>query len=145
MTVSIWEIEVGEDARAVNIPGWLVGAVGTVVGLVLAVVGFLMFFDGRYAPASTATDVEVVGPGLRMHDLARSTGIGNLCLAGGVALNCVANGKLARQGSFENIWIQPAAGDAGGSLGVALALWHRYLQKPRVSAERAGAWTSAKT
>ena len=51
-------------------------------------------------------------------------GIKNLCLAGGVALNCVANGKIAQEKIFENIWIQPAAGDAGGSLGAALALWH---------------------
>ena len=48
----------------------------------------------------------------------------NLCLAGGVALNCVANGKILKEKIFENIWIQPAAGDAGGSLGAALALWH---------------------
>ena len=51
-------------------------------------------------------------------------GIGNLCLAGGVALNCVANGKILKEKIFDNIWIQPAAGDAGGSLGAALALWH---------------------
>jgi carbamoyltransferase len=51
-------------------------------------------------------------------------GIKNLCLAGGVALNCVANGKILKENIFENIWIQPAAGDAGGSLGAALALWH---------------------
>ena len=55
----------------------------------------------------------------------------NLCLAGGVALNCVANGKILRDGSFENIWIQPAAGDAGGALGAALAAWHLHLGKPR--------------
>ncbi len=58
----------------------------------------------------------------------------DLCLAGGVALNCVGNGRILREGPFEQIWIQPAAGDAGGALGVALALWHRYLDKPRVSA-----------
>ena len=51
-------------------------------------------------------------------------GIKNLCLAGGVALNCVANGKILKEKIFDNIWIQPAAGDAGGSLGAALALWH---------------------
>jgi len=50
--------------------------------------------------------------------------IKNLCLAGGVALNCVANGKILNEKIFDNIWIQPAAGDAGGSLGAALALWH---------------------
>ena len=57
--------------------------------------------------------------------------IKNLCLAGGVALNCVANGKILNEKIFENIWIQPAAGDAGGSLGAALAYWHRDLKKPR--------------
>ena len=54
-----------------------------------------------------------------------------LCMAGGVALNCVANGRLLREGPFERIWIQPAAGDAGGALGAALAVWHQYLEKPR--------------
>ena len=71
----------------------------------------------------------------------RDTGSTRLCLAGGVALNCVGNGRLLREGPFEDIWIQPAAGDAGGALGVALALWYRYLGQPRVSAERRGAWT----
>ena len=55
----------------------------------------------------------------------------NLCLAGGVALNCVANGKILEKKIFDNIWIQPAAGDAGGSLGAALAFWHLYLKKKR--------------
>lgn len=55
----------------------------------------------------------------------------NLCLAGGVALNCVANGRLLREGPFENIWIQPAAGDAGGAIGAAYYTWHLYHQKPR--------------
>jgi carbamoyltransferase len=55
----------------------------------------------------------------------------NLCLAGGVALNCVANGWVLREGPFENIWIQPAAGDAGGALGAALSVWHRYLGNER--------------
>ncbi len=58
--------------------------------------------------------------------------IKNLCLAGGVALNCVANGKILKEKIFDNIWIQPAAGDAGGSLGAALAFWHHELEKPRV-------------
>tara|TARA_E500000178_G_scaffold195482_1_gene193494 strand:+ start:698 stop:2533 length:1836 start_codon:yes stop_codon:yes gene_type:complete len=58
-------------------------------------------------------------------------GIKNLCLAGGVALNCVANGKILKEKIFENIWIQPAAGDAGGSLGAALALWHIDLGNKR--------------
>ncbi len=62
---------------------------------------------------------------------ARETGEKNLCLAGGVALNCVANGKILRDGCFENIWIQPAAGDAGGALGAALAAYHMHFNKPR--------------
>src|SRR6266850_5342292 len=61
----------------------------------------------------------------------RETGMKNLCLAGGVALNCVGNGKILREGPFENIWIQPAAGDAGGALGVALFIWHQLLDGPR--------------
>ena len=56
----------------------------------------------------------------------RETGMRNLCLAGGVALNCVGNGRILREGPFDNIWIQPAAGDAGGALGVALSLWYRH-------------------
>ncbi len=60
----------------------------------------------------------------------KQTGLKNLCLAGGVALNCVANGKLLREGPFDSIWIQPAAGDAGGALGVALSVYHRYLNHP---------------
>lgn len=59
------------------------------------------------------------------------TGARNLCLAGGVALNCVGNGRILREGPFENIWIQPAAGDAGGALGAALLGWHHYHQQPR--------------
>ena len=55
----------------------------------------------------------------------------NLCLAGGVALNCVGNGRILREGPFENVWIQPAAGDAGGALGVALFIWHQLLDEPR--------------
>ncbi len=61
----------------------------------------------------------------------RQTGMKKLCLAGGVALNCVANGRLLRETPFEDIWIQPAAGDAGGSLGVALFIWHQLLDQPR--------------
>jgi len=62
-------------------------------------------------------------------------GIPNLCLAGGVALNCVANGKAHRDGAFENIWIQPAAGDAGGALGAALGTHHIHLGEPRIPAK----------
>ncbi len=61
----------------------------------------------------------------------QQTGMTNLCLAGGVALNCVGNGRILREGPFENIWIQPAAGDAGGALGAALFVWHQLLGKPR--------------
>jgi carbamoyltransferase len=68
------------------------------------------------------------------------TGLRDLCLAGGVALNCVGNGRILREGPFEHLWIQPAAGDAGGAIGVALSLWHRHLGKPRVSSEKAGHW-----
>jgi carbamoyltransferase len=65
------------------------------------------------------------------HHAKSLTGENNLCLAGGVALNCVANGILKREGPFENIWIQPAAGDAGGALGAALTVWHTVEKKPR--------------
>ena len=64
--------------------------------------------------------------------LAKETGIKNLCLAGGVALNCVANGEILRDGSFEKVWVQPAAGDAGGSVGAALAAHHQHHDQPRV-------------
>ena len=70
----------------------------------------------------------------------RETGMRDLCLAGGVALNCVGNGRILRERIFDQIWIQPAAGDAGGAVGVALALWHRHLEKPRTSPEASGAW-----
>jgi len=61
----------------------------------------------------------------------KETGLDNLCLAGGVSLNCVGNGKILREGPFKNIWIQPAAGDAGGALGAALFAWYQYLDNPR--------------
>jgi carbamoyltransferase len=61
----------------------------------------------------------------------RETGLPALCLAGGVALNCVGNGRILREGPFEQLWIQPAAGDAGGALGVAQLAWHRQLGRPR--------------
>ncbi len=63
--------------------------------------------------------------------ISKEYNIKNLCLAGGVALNCVANGKILKNKVFQNIWIQPAAGDAGGSLGAALAYWYRELNQPR--------------
>jgi carbamoyltransferase len=69
---------------------------------------------------------------LRMvQDVHATTGLPSLCLAGGVALNCVANGRILREGPFEQIWIQPAAGDAGGALGVAQLVWHRHCRQPR--------------
>ena len=70
--------------------------------------------------------------------LQRETGERNLCMAGGVALNCVANGRVLRESGFESLWIQPAAGDAGGALGAALGLWHEYLAKPRTPQEPDG-------
>ena len=75
----------------------------------------------------------------------KETGQRHLCLGGGVALNCVANGRLLREGPFEDLWIQPGAGDAGGALGAALLTWHRYLGKPRAGDQEsaAGAATSA--
>jgi carbamoyltransferase len=63
----------------------------------------------------------------------QETGLKNLCLAGGVALNCVANGRILREGLFDRIWIQPAAGDAGGALGAALFAWYQYLGRPRAA------------
>lgn len=67
--------------------------------------------------------------------LQQETGARNLCMAGGVALNCVANGRVLRECGFDSLWIQPAAGDAGGALGAALGLWHQYLEKPRTPQE----------
>ncbi|TVZ37906.1 carbamoyltransferase [Alteromonadaceae bacterium 2753L.S.0a.02] len=63
----------------------------------------------------------------------KETGCESLCMAGGVALNCVANGRLLREGPFKNIWVQPAAGDAGGALGAALSCWHEYLGNKRTA------------
>ena len=63
--------------------------------------------------------------------ISKEFNIPNLCMAGGVALNCVANGKILKAGHFKNLWIQPAAGDAGGALGAALAVWYKQLNKPR--------------
>jgi carbamoyltransferase len=81
------------------------------------------------AASIQAVTEEVV---MRMgRDVQKKTGMKHLVLAGGVALNCVANGKLLREGPFEDIWIQPAAGDAGGALGAALFTWHQLLDKPR--------------
>ncbi len=70
----------------------------------------------------------------------RETGAKYLCLAGGVALNCVANGRLREAAIFDDLWIQPAAGDAGGAVGAAFSIWHRHLGMPRESAEKRGTW-----
>jgi carbamoyltransferase len=67
----------------------------------------------------------------------KETGLKKLCLAGGVALNCVANGRILRESDFEEIWIQPAAGDAGGAVGAALSVWHHYLGNNRPDPESA--------
>ena len=86
-------------------------------------------FHMDIASSIQAVTEEIV---LRMsRSLAKEYKVKNLCLAGGVALNCVANGKILKEKIFDNIWIQPAAGDAGGSLGAALAYWYRELNKPR--------------
>ena len=74
------------------------------------------------------TEMIVMRMAAHVHEL---TGLTNLCLAGGVALNCVANGKVLRDGPFKQVWVQPAAGDAGGALGVALYVWHQLLAKSR--------------
>ncbi|MCW8132878.1 MAG: carbamoyltransferase [Planctomycetota bacterium] len=66
----------------------------------------------------------------------KTTGMKKLCLAGGVALNCVGNGHIVREGIFEDVWVQPASGDAGGALGVAALIWHQLLDKPRTVAAR---------
>jgi carbamoyltransferase len=80
------------------------------------------------ASVQAVTEEAVLRMGRHVH---RETGMKRLVLAGGVALNCVANGKLLREGPFEDLWIQPAAGDAGGALGAALFVWHQLLDKPR--------------
>ena len=84
-----------------------------------------------------ATSVQVVIEDAVMRlarSLIKETGEKNLCLAGGVALNCVANGKVLRDGAVDNIWIQPAAGDSGGALGAALTIYHLYADRPRTVA-----------
>ncbi|MCC6152117.1 MAG: carbamoyltransferase [Candidatus Hydrogenedentes bacterium] len=109
---------------------------------------FAQLFDGpRREPESKITQremdlaasVQVVTEDVMLR-IARTahkeTGSKNLVLAGGVALNCVANGRVLREGPFENIWIQPAAGDAGNALGCALFAWHQLLDNPRVPDRR---------
>lgn len=87
-------------------------------------------FHMDIAASVQAVTEEVV---LRLtRSLAAEFGIENLCMAGGVALNCVANGKILRDGAFRNVWVQPAAGDAGGAIGASLAAWHQELKQERV-------------
>jgi carbamoyltransferase len=121
-------------------------------GLTMTGAGFERLFDGPARPPESrltqremdlARSVQEITEEvmLKMARFAhRETGMSDLCLAGGVALNCVGNGRLLRERIFDQIWIQPAAGDAGGALGVALGLWHRYLDNPRLSPETAGTW-----
>lgn len=112
-------------------------------GLTMTNARFNALFGGPPHPASEtptqremdiARSIQVVTEEVVLK-LARSlhaeTGSRHLCMAGGVALNCVANGRVLREGPFEDIWIQPAAGDAGGALGAALAAWHEYLGRER--------------
>jgi len=112
-------------------------------GLTMTNDRFADLFDGpARAPESDMTrremdlarSIQVVTEEIVLKQVAhaaRVTGEKNLCLAGGVALNCVANGRILREGPFENIWIQPAAGDAGGALGAALHVWHQVQDNPR--------------
>lgn len=87
---------------------------------------------GRHMDIAASVQVALEEVVLRMtRSLAKETGEKNLCLAGGVALNCVANGKILKDGRFEQLWIQPAAGDAGGALGAALAAYHLYKGQRR--------------
>jgi carbamoyltransferase len=80
------------------------------------------------ASIQVVTEEAMLRMARRVHE---ETGKTNLCLAGGVALNCVANGRILREGPFKQLWIQPAAGDAGGALGAALAVWHQMMGRPR--------------
>jgi carbamoyltransferase len=112
-------------------------------GLVMTSPKFAQLFDGPpRKPESPLTQREMdIAASIQKvteeimlrcaHYLYARTGMKNLCLAGGVALNCVGNGRILREGPFQKIWIQPAAGDAGGALGAALFIWHQLLGNPR--------------
>jgi len=112
-------------------------------GLTMTGSAFETLFDGpRRAPESKLTQremdlarsVQEVTEEIMMRaarHVHRTTGMRNLCIAGGVGLNCVGNGKILKEGPFERIWIQPAAGDAGGALGAALYGWHQYRDEAR--------------
>ncbi|HYM23692.1 MAG TPA: carbamoyltransferase [Vicinamibacterales bacterium] len=122
-------------------------------GLTMTGEGFERLFGGpRRSPEQPVTQremdlarsVQAVTEEIMMRMAAtarRETRLDRLCLAGGVALNCVGNGRILREGPFKELFIQPASGDAGGALGVAYAIWHRYLGQPRESAEKRGTWT----
>jgi carbamoyltransferase len=84
------------------------------------------------ASIQAVTDEIMLKMAIHVHN---ETKLKNLCLAGGVTLNCVSNGRILREGPFEKIWIQPAAGDAGGALGAALSVWHRFLGNERLITE----------
>src|SRR5947207_9059769 len=126
-------------------------------GLTMTGDGFAKFFDGPARKSESkltqremdlARSVQEITEEvmIKMARFAkRETGMRDLCLAGGVALNCVGNGRILRERVFDDIWIQPAAGDAGGALGVALGIWHRHLGQPRVSQESTGAWERPST
>ncbi len=114
-------------------------------GLSMTNDNFAKLFDGpRRKPESPLTQremdlaasIQVVVEECMLRQakfLHKETGVDNLVMAGGVALNCVGNGKLLREGPFKNIWIQPASGDAGGALGAALCVWYGYLNNPRLT------------
>ena len=119
-----------------------------VSGLRMTTPAFDRLFDGPARPPEAkltdremdiAASIQVVTE-MAMMNMARfahrETGLDNLCLAGGVALNCVGNGKILREGPFKNLWIQPAAGDAGGALGAALFVHHQLLDAPRTANEK---------
>jgi carbamoyltransferase len=119
-----------------------------VSGLRMTTPAFDRLFDGPARPPEAkltdremdiAASIQVVTE-MAMMNMARfahrETGLDNLCLAGGVALNCVGNGKILREGPFKNLWIQPAAGDAGGALGAALFVHHQLLNAPRASDDK---------
>jgi carbamoyltransferase len=117
-------------------------------GLTMTSGHFARLFDGpRREPESELTQREMdlarsvqdvcEEVMLRMaHTIHAESGLPNLCMAGGVALNCVGNGRILREGPFERMWIQPAAGDAGGALGVAMLIWHRQIGAERTPAPR---------
>jgi carbamoyltransferase len=118
---------------------------GYMDGLTMTNEKFAGLFDGPARTAESeisqremdlAASIQVVTEDIVLkmaRHLRQTTGERNLCMAGGVALNCVANGRLLREGIFDDVWIQPAAGDAGGALGAALMVWHQVQNQPRTA------------